>query len=66
MEKKKLGRPRLSSGVMERVIPVRLSEELYELLEAARMARGPGRPNQSQMIRELLAEALAAKKQKTR
>jgi len=55
---KKLGRPRLSPGVMERVVPVRLPADLWEWLEAAREARGPGRPNQSQMIRELLARAL--------
>jgi metal-responsive CopG/Arc/MetJ family transcriptional regulator len=57
-------RPRLSVENMERVIPIRMPEELFELLEAEREARAPARPTRSQLIRELLAEALAARKRK--
>jgi hypothetical protein len=49
---------------MERVVPVRFPEELHKLMEAARQARGLGRPTQSQFVRELIAEALEARREK--
>jgi Arc/MetJ-type ribon-helix-helix transcriptional regulator len=57
---KKIGRPTLGDSVMERTIPVRLTDDMLSMIDALRADRLPAAPNRSQLIRELLAKALRA------
>jgi hypothetical protein len=57
------GRPPLDGKALMRPIPVRFPEAMIEAIDAIRAARMDA-PDKGQVIRELVAEALAARAKK--
>ena len=56
--KRSRGRPRLAESVMERTIPMRITDDLLIEIDHEREARHPAAPSRSQLMRELLVEGL--------
>jgi hypothetical protein len=63
--KRGVGRPPKEGKAMMTPIPVRFPEQMIEAIEAIQAER-MDRPDKSAVIRELVAEALAARKKKGR